>query len=213
MKYKLIIFDLDGTLYRIPKEISERFEDNIIDFYAENFCVSREDARKIRKKLKKKYGTSAYVFKALGMENDFYLSVFGGIDPSTYIKKDEKLVEILNEIKLKKVILTNSPKFFALKVLNAIGIDADTFDLIVTADNCEKIKPDREAFLNITKKFNISPLETIVVGDEAEKDLKMAHELGMKTVLVGRKKAPYIDFNISSIHQIRSVLEHITKSL
>ena len=211
MGYKLIIFDLDGTLYKIPKEIDKKIEDRVNDFYAEKFDVSKEEAKNLRNKLKKKYGTSILVFRRFGIdENEFYEKVFGDINPKDYIKEDKKLVKMLKEINLKKVILTNSPRFFALKVLDALKIDQNVFDLIVTANDYSVVKPRKEAFLNITNYFGISPLETIVVGDEAEKNLKTAHKLGMKTVLVGNKSEKYIDFKINSIYEIRKIL---TKSL
>jgi putative hydrolase of the HAD superfamily len=209
MRYKLIIFDLDGTLYKIPKGINKKIEDRVNSFYAEKFNLKKREAERIRNKLKKKYGTSILVFRKFGIdENEFYEKVFGDINPKDYIKEDKKLIKILKEIGLKKVILTNSPRFFALKVLDALKIDQNIFDLIVTANDYHTVKPNKEAFLNITNYFNISPLETIVVGDEAEKDLKTAHELGMKTILVGSKKSDYIDFKIDSIYEIKEILNN-----
>jgi pyrimidine 5'-nucleotidase len=207
MKYKLIIFDLDGTLYKIPKEMNKKIEDRVNSFYAEKFNLNKREAERIRNELKKKYGTSILVFRKFGIdENEFYEKIFGDIEPKDYIKEDKKLVKILKDIGLKKVILTNSPRFFALKVLDTLGIEQNIFDLIVTANDYHTVKPNKEAFLNITNYFNVSPLETIVVGDEAEKDLKTAHELGMKTILVGKRKKSYVDFRINSIYEIKEIL-------
>lgn len=92
--------------------------------------------------------------------------------------------------KLKLVAFSNGPRKYVLRVLKEIGLDKIFPDEMVFAvdDVLPYCKPEREAFELIFDKISdgknrIKPEECVMVEDSM-KNVRVAKELGMKTVLI-----------------------------
>ena len=84
---------------------------------------------------------------------------------------------------LVKIIFTNGSRAHALNVTKRIGIDR-LFDGIFDIRDCEFIpKPSKEPYKKLVENYKIEPQYCIFFEDIA-RNLKPAHELGMKTVWI-----------------------------
>jgi len=49
------------------------------------------------------------------------------------------------------------------------------------------LKPDPRAFLAVLEKLKVKPEEVLMIGDEVERDLIPAKNLGMEVILIDRE--------------------------
>jgi len=187
---KLAIFDLDNTLYKIPKGFDEAVIANIYKFYKGYFGL--KDNGEVSKKIKEfraEYGSNPRAFYCKGGLDAYFAGIFSSVEPAEYLKKDEGLAERLSKLKMKKAIFTNGPDFFADKVMKALGI-SNAVDYVQYGNKCEP-KPGLGGFRKIMEKFGAAPVQCVMVGDEEDADLAPARRLGMRTVLVGQSDSIY----------------------
>lgn len=215
MKFDLVIFDLDGTLYRFDgcgsddavfaTKFYQEIERKTIDFIAGALSVPCKTAAKIREDLFERYEGSI----SIGLEREFrigmkkYFASTWNIDPEGYVSPDPRLRPLLSAIDCKKALLTLAPQVWAGPVLEKLGID-DLFDDMWFGDESIR-KPNPRAYIRATKSAGVSPERTMIVEDEPQY-LKPAKDLGMTTVIVGSRRAPFIDYNIQEICQLTAVL-------
>lgn len=109
--------------------------------------------------------------------------------------------EIIN-LPYKKAILTAQAKFL-LQHLNL-----DKFATLFTPQETKFLKPDPRAFLMPLQKFKVKPEEALMIGDEVERDLVPAKNLGMETILIDREnKIGNPPFRkITSLKELKEIL-------
>jgi FMN phosphatase YigB (HAD superfamily) len=86
---KLAIFDLDNTLYKIPKEFDEAVISNIYRFYKKYFGL--KDDEEVRQKIRKfraEYGSNPRAFYCNGNSETYFAEVFSSVEPAKYLKKE-----------------------------------------------------------------------------------------------------------------------------
>jgi len=207
---KTIVFDLDNTLY--PKETGmlNEVSKRINEFICKKFYLNEEDATTHRKKFFHKYGTT---LKGLmveeGIEPEEYLKFVHNLNAKNFLKRNEKLINVLSRIKQKKIIFTNSPKEHVLSVIKVLGIEcffSGIYDIRFLEFNN---KPQKDGYNKVVNHAGINPKESMMV-DDYEHNLKPAKELGMTTVLVGNgddTKFPHVDYYINKITDIEGILK------
>jgi putative hydrolase of the HAD superfamily len=57
-----------------------------------------------------------------------------------------------------------------------------TFDAVVTFDDTRERKPSPAPFREVLRRLNVTPAESLMIGDWAERDVVGGKSLGMKTV-------------------------------
>ena len=115
----------------------------------------------------------------------------------SFLRKDHKLAEEIKKLNGKKIIFTNGSLAHAKNVTKRLGIDRhfdEIFD-IVSADFIPK--PSIETYKKIIEKYKIEPQYSIFIEDIA-RNLKPAHELGMKTVWIINDEPWAAEFSDSS---------------
>ena len=184
--FKLIkcwIFDLDNTLYSGKTKVFEQVDKRMSKYISNKLDVSVEEAKKIQKNYFYKYNTTLNgMIKNHKIDANEFLDFVHDIDLS-FLKEDKQLDEQIEKIKGKKIIFTNGSLAHAKNVTKRLGIDRhfdDIFD-IVSADFIPK--PSLETYKKIIEKYKIEPQYSIFIEDIA-RNLKPAHELGMKTVWI-----------------------------
>ena len=85
-------------------------------------------------------------------------------------------------------------------------------DAVVTSEDTGKIKPAPEPFLEILKRLNVKPEESLMVGDWAERDIVGARNVGMKTAFAKygdtfNTQTHNADFELSDISEIIKIIE------
>lgn len=110
----------------------------------------------------------------------------------------------IKSLKGRKFIVTAGfPKQQYSKV-KMLGI-ADDFEDVQVVDVAVSNK--KQAFLNLIEKFNLDTEEILIIGDDAESEIKYGLELGIETFLLDPEnlhpnaKSTYIGKNLSQLHQ------------
>ena len=211
---ELIIFDMDGTLYKLSSKgdgamFKTKFYTEVekkgIDFISTRLGLSKTQAARIRQDIFKEYNGDV----SIGLEEDFrldrteYFNEVWDINPAPYISKNKELPSLIERIVGKKAVLTAAPRVWAKNVLNYLEI-GDLFNGMWFGEGDIR-KPDPEAYLQITNAFNVNPRNTVMIEDEPTY-LKPAKELGMTTILIGTNSCSWEDYLIEDIFGLEKII-------
>jgi len=97
----------------------------------------------------------------------------------------ETTLRQLKSMGLKIGIVTNGLESDYRQVLQKVGL-LDFFDVAVGIDSVGKMKPHRDIFLYALNKLEVSPSETLFVGDRLEEDYEGARRAGLRALLIDR---------------------------
>jgi phosphoglycolate phosphatase-like HAD superfamily hydrolase len=164
MRYKLIIFDLDGVILN-SKEANRKYYNDVLNFFENRELTSDE----------LDYAHSQTVDNALN-----YLFK-GDVEKINFARKKAKEIKYINYTKflyfedyviktldnlngkIQKAICTNRTD--TMPILIEMYELKRWFDTFVTALDVSKPKPDPEGLLKITREKDVNISETIYVGD------------------------------------------------
>lgn len=213
---KAILFDLDATLiqfdqktfeYEYFKRITKRITK--LGFNPEQFMAQ---LNKSVKEMYKNDGskTNEQVFsdcmkEVYGEEN---FKVIDQQFTELYNNNYDNLEEIATptpEIKdlidwckhnFDYVLLTTNPFFPRFAVQNRLnwtksGLKLEDFDLVTTYEYAHYSKPNPKYFEEVLNKFNLTPSDCVMVGNNELEDYITASKLGMEAYLVGDHIMPY----------------------
>ncbi|OIO06364.1 hypothetical protein AUJ27_04295 [Candidatus Falkowbacteria bacterium CG1_02_37_44] len=135
------------------------------------------------------------------------LIIFDLFGTLAFLKEDfvcefyDDVKEIVN-LPFQKAILTSGAGFSIKK----LGLEK--FAQVFTPKETKFLKPDKRAFLAVLEKLKVKPEEALMVGDEIERDLIPAKNLGMEVILIDRKnKIENAQFEkINSLGELKQVL-------
>ncbi len=180
---KFWLFDLDNTLYDGATKVFDQVDKKMSKFISEKLNVNIEEARKIQKNYFQEYNTTLNgMIKHHKIDADEFLEFVHDVDLS-FLAKDKDLEVEIKKLDGKKIIFTNGSRAHAINVTKRIGIDK-LFDGIFDIRDCEFIpKPSKEPYKKLVESYKIEPQYCIFFEDIA-RNLKPAHELGMKTVWI-----------------------------
>lgn len=185
---KVIIFDLDGTLYKSP-EITRHFADAAYHALSKFKNIEVEEAQRLleekREELKKVYDSPVpytLTLKTFGLPIErWHEENVAYFDPRDYLKKDTKLQRSLGTLKehFRLAILTNNNTIQTQRILEALGLEG-LFEKIFTYNSFKLLKPDPQFFQRAAENMGVEPEECCFVGDRYNVDLNPAKGLGMK---------------------------------
>jgi len=180
---KYWIFDLDNTLYSGDTKVFDQVDKKMSKFISDKLKVSIEEAKKIQKNYFHEYNTTLNgMIKNHEIDADEFLEFVHDVNLD-FLKADKSLEEEISNLKGKKFIFTNGSKAHAANVTKRIGIE-QLFDGVFDIVESNFIpKPSIEPYKKILEKYKIEPQYSIFIEDIA-RNLKPAHELGMKTVWI-----------------------------
>ena len=160
---KAVLFDLDGVLVDSINAWFHVFNDTL-----RHFC--------------KKTLTRSQFARIFGMSIDRASDIYFNRSPVKkiekvyliffkkrikYVKLYPQSIPVLQEIKKRKIrtaLITNSPKSLVLKILRHHGLKK-YFNATITIDDVKKGKPEPDIVLKAIKILNVSPRNTILIGD------------------------------------------------
>jgi len=177
------VFDLDTTLYPAQCNLFTQIDKLMGSFVAQFLNIDKVEARKIQKKYYRDYGTTLNgLMTCHNLDPHRYLNYVHDIDLSP-ICHDSALNEVLGKLPGRKLILTNGSVKHAENVAGKLGILHHFDDIcdIVAADFVPK--PEQSTYEKFLKRADIDPRSAAMFEDLA-RNLKVPHDLGMKTVLV-----------------------------
>ncbi len=98
-----------------------------------------------------------------------------------------KVFDFLTKNKIKIVIVTDLTAHIQMRKIKQLKI-TKYVDSVVTSEEVGMDKPNPEMFLLALNRVNLLPSDVIMVGDNEERDVEGANEVGMYTVLITKKK-------------------------
>jgi len=223
---KAVLFDLDDTLYDYVPAHEKALEAvaiksfSIISTSKEEFLELYSSARKhfmeelsslpayhsrtlyFQRIIEKKLGKPS-AEKSIELYEEYWSVFLANIKPRV------GLIELLSYLKEKKIkvgIATNMTTYAQLKKISALGIST-YLDCIVTSNEVGAEKPRSPIFHIALHKLGTTASETLFVGDDPENDIKGAHKVGMKTVLIRTPKNSVNAHLVGADYVIKDLLE------
>jgi len=208
MKPKLILFDFSGTLaYLRSFDLEEFFS------YLEKFGLiflterEKEDFIKLCQTLwgwAKDWNNLSYRL----LKNYIGKPTQSLVKNLSEFLKEKIIFELYEDVKeiidlpFQKAILSGNAKF----IIEDLGLEK--FAKIFTPKETKFLKPDPQAFLTPLKEMKTKPEEALMIGDELERDLIPAKNLGLEVILIDRenkiKNSPVKKIN--SLKELKEIL-------
>lgn len=177
------VFDLDNTLYPAQLNLFAQIDAKIVDYVIQLTGLGRDEAQAIQKDYYHRYGTT---LRGLMMEHaiepDEFLEFVHDIDHEA-LKPDTRLGAAISKLPGRKFIMTNGTTKHALTVATKLGISDYFSDMFGIVEAELMPKPYAETYDRFLKRNGIDPRQAAMFEDLA-RNLKVPHELGMRTVLV-----------------------------
>lgn len=199
---KIWIFDLDDTLHNASAHIFPVMNQAMTQYIMDHLSLSEDEAHNLRRHYWRVYGAT---LKGLVWHHN--------TDPYHFLEETHQLDKLhdmviqvkrlrhtLDNLAGRKVVFTNAPRSYALRVLDIMDIE-DVFELIFSVESTKfHAKPSIRGFQQLLKTIKVKAGDCIMLEDNLEA-LKTAKRLGMKTVWVSRKlhKPNYVDYRVSSV--------------
>ncbi len=211
-KKGLIIFDLDGTLYKLPggsfakSPLKKRVLANAQNFIAKKLSKSKAEAKTILGNIQEKYGEdiSIGLEKEYGLSRYDYFNTAWDVSTRGVVRETKSLRKILAVLKKRYnlALVSDAPQVWINNVLKALSVQ-DIFRKSIFSGEGNRRKGFGNAFSSIMKEYSVGPADCIAVGDQEATDIIPAKKLGIKTVLVaGLMKSTAADLNIKSIYEL-----------
>lgn len=202
MKRKIWIFDLDDTLHNASAHIFPVMNQSMTQYIMDHLEMDETEAHALRRHYWRIYGAT---LKGLVHHHK--------TDPHHFLHETHKL-ENLHEMVIqvkrlrhlikslpgRKLVFTNAPRSYALRVLDLLGI-ADLFEIIFSVESTKfHAKPSVRGFKALLNTINASPENCIMLEDSLPA-LMTAKKLGMKTIWISKKlhKPNYVDYRLPSV--------------
>ena len=123
-----------------------------------------------------------------------------------------EILEALKKSDYKLGIITNGFGQFQMDNIRALQIEY-YFDVILVSEWAGMKKPDERIFFKALEQLQVSPDESVFVGDHPENDVKAAKQVGMKGIW--KKDAGWnevlADAVIDDLLELLPVIEHFNK--
>ncbi len=191
--YRAILFDFDGTLVNDLSFFIEAYDYALQKFGIHlnpqeipKVCFHKSEDE-VARNLKIPSGEefSKYYFEGVDkFIND--VPFFPGVEP---------LLENLKDRHLKLGVITLAKKWYIEKMIKQTGLNK-YFQSVISCDDVKNPKPDPESVNLACKNLNVSPQDTLFVGD-ARGDILMGKSAGCKTALfLPTENESFYDFEI-----------------
>jgi putative hydrolase of the HAD superfamily len=196
------IFDLDDTLHNASAHIFPVMNQAMTNYIMEHLNLNEEDANALRRHYWGIYGaTMKGLTRHHGINpRHFMQETHQFPDLAERVIQSKRLRHCLQRLSGRKVVFTNAPMSYALRVLKLMGID-DMFESVFSVESTRfHPKPSFRGFAQILKAIKANPRDCVMLEDNLEA-LMTAKRLGMKTVLMSKRlsKPSYVDVRLNSI--------------
>lgn len=190
MKKKLAIFDLDGTLFDTRKVNWLSYKEALVPFgvnldyeYFAKECNGKHYKTFMPELLRSAGNTEETIPGKMERVHEKKKSLYGSFLSETVA--NGHLFEIIECIRRRYflALVTTASKKNCEEIL-AFHKKTDLFDLVLTAENVVKKKPDPEGFLKAMEHFNLRGEDTLIFEDSKE-GLEAAEKTGA-TVFAAR---------------------------
>lgn len=191
-KYKLILFDMDGTIANTDELVVETIYE-MYDLYRGGVKTPREkcyyfSGPPIRETIEKEFP---------GQDAEFLMQEFARLSKDKYdtmVTPYPHSREVKLELKkrgIKLGVVTNKFRGMALHCLEVIGLD-DVFDILIGYDDVIEHKPHPEGIYKAMEVFDIKDKKRVLYVGDNPLDDETAKNAGVDSCLVtwGPRKMP-----------------------
>ena len=191
MKHPVWLFDLDNTLHDASHAAFDEMHVAIGDYVAEHVGVTGEEAQRLRQKYWLRYGATLLgLVRHHGVRAAHFLEEthrMPGLEDRLRTSAHDRAA--LARLPGRKVILTNAPRAYAMRVLNTLGL-ARFFDQVLTIEDMTMFgslrpKPDARMLRQVVARLGVPASRCILVEDTLG-HLKSARSIGMRGVWMQR---------------------------
>jgi putative hydrolase of the HAD superfamily len=215
MRPRVVLFDLDNTLYPPECGLLQHLDERIDDFVSGYLGLSLEETKALRRRYIQQYGTTLHGLQAEhGLPPARYLSaVHDAVPLDHFLTRDEALLAALGAIEIEKVVFTNAPREYARRVMQCLGLEPHFRVVLALEFHDYNGKPFREAYERVAAHLMVRPEECVLVEDTL-RNLRVAKDLGMTTVLVGpaAEAADYVDYIVAHPAEVTELLVRLLDS-
>ena len=196
------MFDLDDTLHNASAHIFPVMNQAMTQYIMDHLDLNETDAHALRRHYWGIYGaTMKGLTRHHGINPSHFLNETHQFpDLAQMMVRSERLRHCIQRLCGRKVVFTNAPMSYALRVLKLMGIDG-LFDQVFSVESTRfHPKPSRRGFAQMLKAIKANPRDCVMLEDNPEA-LMTAKRLGMKTVLVSKRlhKPSYVDARLNSV--------------
>ena len=213
MPYKLILFDMDETLYPRNTTLMPQVTQRIMQFMVDRVGMTPEQSAAQRRIYRERYGTALR-----GLMEDGHLPDQAGVDDylgyvhdiplEGVLTPDPAVREMLLKLPLRRGVLTSSNIEQADRVLRFLNIH-DCFEHVIDIRAVNYVnKPHPEAYEIALGRFGVQAHEAIFVEDMAM-NTRPAKAMGIKTILVDHLPTDDTDFVVPTVLGVADVVARL----
>ncbi|EEB73991.1 TIGR02253 family HAD-type hydrolase [Thermococcus sp. AM4] len=210
---KAVLFDIDHTLLT-EMPLIQLFLPQVYEKLSKKLGINKEEARKrfldeiLGRRETYEWHDWNFFFRLFDLDLR-YEDLLRRYPHKLHVYPDT--VPVLGWLRgedIKLGVVTSGPEYQRLK-LELTGL-SKYFDVVITRDDVNAIKPEPKIFLRALEELNVAPEEALMVGDSLWQDVYGGKNVGMKTVWIAREGGEdfhFPDFKIGTLHELRKVLE------
>ena len=185
------LFDLDNTLHDAGAHVFGALHQAMGDYTAQALQIDAEQARSLNHDYWLRYGATLLgLMRHHGVRPAHFLHhthLLPGLEPLLSGHRGD--LAALRRLPGRKLILTNAPRAYALRVLAALGI-GDAFDGVIAIDDMRMFgqlrpKPDTRMLRAVAVRLGVAAARCVLVEDTLVHQ-KAARSIGMGTVWMQR---------------------------
>lgn len=202
MTNRIWIFDLDDTLHNASAHIFPVMNQAMTQYIMDDLNMDEAGAHQLRQHYWRIYGaTLKGLMRHHGTDPHHFLHVTHQLSNlHEMVLQTKRLRHTLQNLAGRKVIFTNAPRSYALRVLDLLGI-TDCFELVFSVESAQfHAKPSVRGFQRLLKTINAKASNCIMLEDNLAA-LMTAKRLGMKTIWISKQlqKPNFVNFRLSSV--------------
>ncbi|MGQ3686048.1 MAG: HAD family hydrolase [Candidatus Loosdrechtia sp.] len=222
---KLIIFDLDDTLYDCSNTLVVRGRRRVARTIAGIINCTEEEAYLLQSEIEEEYGTKVNIYEKIvaiyRLPRKYireFLEEFIQIEISD-ITPFPDVITILKKLKAQGytlALVTSGEEQIQTRKIEVLGLSGSYFDDILIARR-DTPPTKKDHFRNIIQRYRVKQEEIICVGDKIDDELTAGKSLGITTVMIehGRHYKAYVkepekhikpDYFIKNISCLHNVL-------
>ncbi|MEK9939360.1 MAG: pyrimidine 5'-nucleotidase [Methylotenera sp.] len=199
---KIWIFDLDDTLHNASAHIFPVMNQSMTQYIMEHLAMDEHDAHALRKHYWRVYGATlkGLVHHHNTNPHHFLEQTHRLENLHEMVIQVKRLRHLLKSLPGRKLVFTNAPRSYAIRVLDLLGI-TDLFEIIFSVESTKfHAKPSARGFQQLLKTLRAKASDCIMLEDNLAA-LMTAKRLGMKTIWISRKlhKPSYVDYRLASV--------------
>ena len=205
-KYEAILFDLDGTLLPMDNDLFIKtylgllvkkmapygYDKDLLisSLWKGTGAMIKNDGSKTNAEIFWDYFAKVFgerIYSDVANFDTFYENEFHAAASITFPTDLAQIAVDLARANADKVILATNPFFPAVAVRSRLSwakVAPESFELITTYENSSFCKPNPAYYTEIAAKMQIDPKHCLMIGNNAEEDIKAAKSLGMDTFLL-----------------------------